>query len=474
MIHPIIPEELRERFTKAGQDHVFRFWEELDDYGRTRLLSDLESIDLDALTALNSGVGLANPLQESLLTTARPPEVVPLGEGTPRWSPQQARLAGEKSLSSGEVAVIVVAGGKGTRLGFPYPKGIFPIGPISGISLFQLHVEKIRARSRRAGRPIPLCIMTSPATDLQTRSFFEAHNNFGLDPENLLFFIQGTMPAVDAESGRLLLAAKDRLALSPDGHGGMLAALAKSGILTELRDRGIRRIFYFQVDNPLVDICCPEFLGYHILSQAQVSTQVVCKKTPFDRLGNVVEVNGRLHVVEYSDLPAKFAEITAPDGKLLFRWGSIAVHVFELDFLAESLQMAGALPWHKARKKVPYIDEHGSKIHPSAPNAIQFERFIFDLLPHASRALLVAVPAEKHFAPLKNPSGDPAGDTPEDVRNALCNLWRKWAEEAGAKVKGNPIIEISPLFALDATELSERLPRGWEIGESVYLRNPHS
>jgi UDP-N-acetylglucosamine/UDP-N-acetylgalactosamine diphosphorylase len=471
MMESEVLKNLRERFTKAGHDHVFRFWEELDDRGKSRLLSDLQSIDLELLIALHSGVGLARPLEKAMLARARPPQVVSLGVGTPQWSPEKACLAGQRSLARGEVAVIVVAGGKGTRLGFPYPKGIFPIGPLSGISLFQLHVEKIRARSRQAGHPIPLCIMTSPATDLHTRSFFEAHENFGLDAPELLFFIQGTMPAVDADTGGLLLAAKDRLALSPDGHGGMLAALAKSGILRKLQDRGIRRIFYCQVDNPLVDICCPEFLGYHILSEAMITTQVVCKKTPFDRLGNVIEVDGRLYVVEYSDLPPEFAELKAPDGNLLFRWGSIAVHVFELDFLTECLDIADALPWHKARKKVPYIDHHGNKVQPSSPNAIQFERFIFDLIPRAKQALLVAVQAEDHFAPLKNPTGDPSGDTPEDVRNALCHLWQTWVEKAGGKILENAIIEISPLFAVDPAELAEKLPKGWQVTEPVYLRN---
>ncbi len=251
----------------------------------------------------------------------------------------------------------------------------------------------------------------------------------------------------------------------------MLRALVRSGLLARLKSQGIRRFFYFQVDNPLVDICNPEFLGYHILAQSEVTTQVVAKKTPEDRLGNVVEVDGRLHVVEYSDLPRSWAERRAADGQLLFRWGSIAVHVFELAFLEKAASLAESLPWHQARKKVPFVDQQGNLTKPAAPNALQFERFIFDLLPQAERAILVAVPAEQHFAPLKNATGDPAGDTPEDVRAALVSLWRSWIEQAGGRVVGDTPVEISPLFAVEAGQLASQLPPGLVIREPLYLRS---
>lgn len=454
-----------------GQSHVLRFWSGLSETGRRRLLSQLKLIDLNQLDDLLAGRGIFSPPADEFLAAAELPEVIPFGQGVPGISPSQAREAGLESLRAGEVAVLLVAGGKGTRLGFSYPKGLFPIGPVSGVSLFQIHAEKVLARSRQVGVKIPLCIMTSLATDATTRAYFRACRFFGLAENQVRFFVQGVMPAVDANTGRILMSAKDRLALSPDGHGGMLAAIANSGLLQDLKSQGIKRLFYFQVDNPLVDVCCPEFLGYHLLAGAQLSTQVVAKKTPYDRVGNVVRLRDRLVVVEYSDLPPQLAERQAHDGGLLFRWGSIAVHIFELEFLEKALGLAGALPWHLARKKVPFINEEGVLLKPREPNAIQFERFIFDLLPYADPAILVAVPEETHFAPLKNASGDPAGDTPEAVQAALCRLWRKWLASAGVSVPEDIPVEISPLFALEPCELAGKIRPGTVLKEPAYLRD---
>ncbi|MCS7237776.1 MAG: UDPGP type 1 family protein [Thermoguttaceae bacterium] len=464
------PRELVSWLTSHGQGHLLRFWAEIPEAGRVRLLNQIQLINLDLVDDLRAGRGVAHPPDEGLLEAAELPQVIPFGKGTGEFSPSRAKEAGLESLRAGEVGVLLVAGGKGTRLGFSYPKGLFPIGPVSGVSLFQIHAEKVLARSHRLGVQIPFCIMTSLATEVSTRAYFAACRYFGLPRSQVRFFVQGVMPAVDAETGQILLAAKDRIALSPDGHGGMLAALAKSGLLEELKSAGIKRLFYFQVDNPLVDICCPEFLGYHLLSRAEVTTQVVLKKTPQDRVGNVVRVKDRLTVVEYSDLPPHLAERKGPDGGLLFRWGSIAVHIFELSFLEKALRLAEALPWHLARKKVPYVNLEGQLVQPKSPNAVQFERFIFDLLPYADRAILVAVPEETHFAPLKNASGDPGGDTPETVQAALCRLWREWLRQAGIVVSDDVPVEISPLFAVEPAELVGKLRAGTSVEEPTYLR----
>jgi UDP-N-acetylglucosamine/UDP-N-acetylgalactosamine diphosphorylase len=262
------------------------------------------------------------------------------------------------------------------------------------------------------------------------------------------------MPAVDEETGHLLLAEPGRLALNPDGHGGMLAALASAGLLDMLQSRGIEQLFYFQVDNPLVDIASPEFLGYHALARSELTSQVVRKSNPTDRVGNIIRIGDRLHVIEYSDLPNEVAHRRREDGSLLIWAGSIAVHVFDLAFLARMEGRADALPFHVARKKVPYVDSKGRKVAPSEPNAIKFERFIFDLMPSAENAVVVEVDPRRHFAPLKNASGE-ASDTPEAVREHLVARDTEWLEAAGARVAEGTPVEISPLVALDAQATAE-------------------
>ena len=197
--------------------------------------------------------------------------------GRPLWPP-------------GQVGVILVAGGQGTRLGFDKPKGMFPIGPVSDASLFQIFIEKMLAVGQQYKVRVPLFLMTSPATHADTVEYLATTERFGMQSHDVHVFCQGTMPAVDAATGQVLLADKGELAVSPDGHGGMLAALAKSGGLAEIRRRGIQQLFYLQVDNPLAPICDPAFIGYHLLSKSELSTLVVAKHTPLDRVGNFVSV----------------------------------------------------------------------------------------------------------------------------------------------------------------------------------------
>jgi UDP-N-acetylglucosamine/UDP-N-acetylgalactosamine diphosphorylase len=276
------------------------------------------------------------------------------------------------------------------------------------------------------------------------------------------------MPAVEEATGKVLLEAPGRLALSPDGHGGLLAALERAGVLGDIQRRGIEQLFYFQVDNPLVDVCGREFLGCHLQAGSELATQVIAKREPLERVGNVVEVEGRLMVIEYSDLPDEVAHRRNADGTLEIWAGSIAVHLFASAMLRRLAGSAEALPFHLARKKVAYLDATGKSIEPTQPNAIKFERFIFDLLPLAADAIVVEIDPREGFAPLKNASGA-AADTPETVQSMMIAQHRRWLEAAGAKVAENAAVEISPFYALDEEELAQKLPKGTRVEKATYF-----
>ncbi len=453
--------------TPFGQEHLLAFWEQLDEGQRNRLAKEIAAIDFALVDQLFRQPDKKDEIK-ALADRAQEPPAFRMGSGDGQVSPREAIERGEEALRAGEVAVMLVAGGQGTRLGFDAPKGVFPIGPISQKSLFQIHVEKIIAASVRYARRIPLCVMTSPATHDPTVAYFAEHNRFGLPADDLKIFCQGTMPAVDAQTGKVLLDQPFHIALSPDGHGGMLAAFTGSGLLQALQDQGVKQLFYFQVDNPLVRIADPEFLGYHLLSGSEMTTQVVAKESPLDRVGNVVRVDGRLHVIEYSDLPNDVAERRKPDGSLEIWAGSIAVHALSLEFLARVADKAEVLPFHIARKKVPFVDAAGVRVEPQKPNAIKFERFIFDLMPWAENAVVVEVDPNEHFAPLKNAPGE-ARDTPDWVRQQMVALYTRWLQQAGAQVAPNVAVEISPLFALDAEEVAEKIHPNTSISEPTYL-----
>ncbi len=469
--------DLAARLERNGQSHLLRFWEQLDPPSRARLAAEIGTIDFDQLGEL-----VRHLVFEEVPAAPEPDSVRPVPvwrlphTDSERVARRRAAEVGEAALAGGEIAVVLVAGGQGTRLGFDGPKGTYPIGPVSAASLFQIHAEKVLALSRRHGRTVPFYVMTSPDNHEATQRFFAEHNRFGL--EHLRCFVQGQMPAVDRQTGQVLLAEPGRLALSPDGHGGTLRALATPGpdgqpsCLDEMRERGVRTVFYFQVDNPLVKIADPAFLGLHRQADAEVSFKVVEKVRPEEKVGVVVESEGRPRVIEYSDLPPELAERREADGRLELWAGSIAIHIFERAFIERVVREA-SLPYHRAIKRVRFLDADGRTIDPAEPNAVKFETFIFDALPLAHRYTVVETDRPVEFEPLKNATGP---DSPATVRQRLSDLFASWLESAGATVMRRPDgsvpfgIEISPLYALDAAELKAKLPPGMVVEGPLYLR----
>ncbi|REJ65486.1 MAG: UDPGP type 1 family protein [Planctomycetota bacterium] len=458
---------LESRLARYGQEHVLAFWDELDAAGRAQLAEQLADIDLDLVDSLyRTGSDAVNFAE--LARRAEPPHAIRLAGDQNPFSPEAARARGEAALREGQVAVLVTAGGQGSRLGFAHPKSLYKIGPISGASLLQIHIEKIRATARRYGVSVPLYVMTSPVTDQETRRFLDEHDRFGLAADDVFVFCQGTMPAVDAATGKLLLAGRDRLFLSPDGHGGTVKALRRSEAFADLARRGIEHIFYFQVDNPLATVCDPEFIGYHLLAESEYTLQVIGKRSPQEKLGNVVRVDERTQIIEYSDLPDEAAEWRNDDGSLKLWAGSIAVHMFGVDFLRRVAESDVGLPFHRAIKRVPHLGEGGEPVEPAEPNAVKFEQFIFDLLPLARESLSVEVAADDTFAALKNAPGAPL-ESPEYVQRMMSDLHRRWLRQVGAEVDEQTIVEISPLFALDAEQLAERVAPGTVVSDDTYF-----
>lgn len=469
------PQDLVSRFELFEQQHVLAHWDSLTAGERQHLQQELEAIDLELIESLYKGEVDA-PDWAALARSAEPPPAMRLadrrGEGVSElgFNASEAKAIGGEALRAGKIGILLVAGGQGSRLGFEHPKGMYPVGPLSDATLLEIHLKKAVALTKKYGAAVPVYLMTSPVTHDEQLEFLADHKNFGLPEDDLLVFCQGTMPAVDANTGKLLLAGPGELFKSPDGHGGTVAALDKSGAIDHMRRRGVEQLFYFQVDNPLVPIGDAELIGYHLLAESELTSIAVAKQTPEEKLGNFVMLGDRLHVIEYSDFPDEVAQQTGSDGSLKFWAGSIAIHVFGVAFLKRMLTLKDALPFHIANKKVPHIDAAGKLIEPGKPNALKFERFIFDLLPQAKRPIVVEYTEEECFAPLKNAPGAPK-DTPEYVQQFMVNQHREWLEAAGAKVEAGIAVEIDPLWAVDAEVVAERVKPGTEFAEPTLLRD---
>ncbi|KAM3911267.1 UDP-N-acetylhexosamine pyrophosphorylase-like protein 1 [Leptodactylus fuscus] len=468
--------EIRRRLQGAGQEQLLSFWDELSPGERDSLLGELRLLDgaelqehcrraLDAYVRESS-----SPQRLDHRMSPVPPEFL----GSVRKSAPEELEAweeeGYRQISQNKVAVLLLAGGQGTRLGVTYPKGMYSVGLPSGKTLYQIQAERILRLQQLAGEKystrctVPWYIMTSEFTLNPTRAFFEQHNFFGIDRTDVVMFEQRMLPAVGF-NGKVILERKDKVAMAPDGNGGLYKALADNHILEDMEARGISYIHVYCVDNILVKLADPVFIGFCVSKGADCGAKVVEKSYPSEPVGVVCQVDGIYQVVEYSEISPETAEKCNPDGSLTYNAGSICNHFFTLDFLKN---MAGSLEkrlgYHVAIKKVPYVDEEGNLVKPTRPNGIKMEKFVFDVFQFAKNFVAFEVVREEEFSPLKN--ADTADkDTPTTARRSL--LWQhyRWALKAGAKFTnangraiaenaGTPeadeppaICEISPLIS---------------------------
>jgi UDP-N-acetylglucosamine/UDP-N-acetylgalactosamine diphosphorylase len=444
---------------------VFRFWEGLEPAARERLESQAAAIDLEALERAS--------VTARARTAQPPPQLRPMpvlrlpGRGGDEAQWAAARARGEALLAAGRVAVLVVAGGQGSRLGFGGPKGVFPIGPVSTRTLFELQAQRIRRLCARYRVRLPWYVMTSESTDASVREHFSKHDFFGLPREDVFFFQQRMVPALDLE-GRLVLDRRDHVFESPDGHGGVVPALAASGALDDLAARGCTSLFYWQVDNPLVRIADPVYLGLHAGAGAEVSCKVVAKRDPLEKVGHVALVDGKPGIVEYTEIDPVARDARDARGELVLWAGGISIYVFETAFLQRAVRDADRwLPFHASAKKIPTLDAAGRPISPQEPNGWKLERFVFDLLPCAERVSVVETGRDE-YSPLKNDQG---GESPATARRDLSRLYRGWLAEAGVALPaGEDLVEIDESQFDGAHDLRARgITRVAQAGDAIRI-----
>ncbi len=476
---------IRNRLETVQQGHLLKFYDELPEERRAALLDQIEAIELEAVPALVSQY-VKSETPFALPKSLEPAPYYPRDPHSPirSWDAAAAKAAGEEIISAGKVAAFVVAGGQGTRLGYDGPKGCYPTACVSEKPLFELFAEQILASSRTYGSVIPWYIMTSPLNHKATVAAFEENDYYGLNKSNVMFFQQGTMPAFDLKTGRILLAAKDQVATSPDGHGGSLLALVKSGAAKDMRNRGVEHISYFQVDNPHVRVIDPVFLGLHAAgedSSGEMSSKMLPKAEAKEKVGVFTRANGKTTVIEYSDMPDQLAEARDADGNLKYLAGSIAIHAISVAFVEKVVgDPTMQLPYHRAVKKVPHIDlETGEAVQPAEPNGVKLERFVFDAIPMAGASIVYETDRVEEFAPVKNAEGVDSIVTSKELQTERA---ARWLEAAGVEIPrtrdGKPdcVIEISPLTALSSQQLRKRaeadpslLPAKIERGARVVL-----
>ncbi len=436
-------QEAEKLLAKCSQEHVLKHWKKLNKKEREALLEQIATIDPKSVSRCREALGKGAEVPDS--SKGKAPKVAVL-KGKKL---AEARAAGEVELSEGRVAALLVAGGQGSRLGYDGPKGCYEIGPITNAPLFYFHARKILARSIRYGASIPFYVMTSEANNAATVQCFEENDYFGLNPDDVFFFTQGMWPGMSAE-GKIILDQPGHIFMSPDGHGGLLAALKRSGALADMKKRGIKSVFFFQVDNPLVEIADPAFIGYHVMNKSEYSLKLCAKRDPKEKVGMPMRFGDTYRMVEYTEMTDEQCNRKDKSGKLYFLYGSPAIHVFDRAFLER--EAARPMPLHLAFKKIPYVDEKGALVKPSEPNGYKFEKFIFDILPNAKTATFLAFDPKDEFSPVKNAEG---ADSPASCKADMQAKWRSWLKECGVTVDESVPVEIDPVYALDAEDLKE-------------------
>ena len=440
-----------------GQEHVFTYWNELTAAEKKDLIQELAAIDFPLMKKL---YGESDEVKHHEFS---PAPFIHL-HGIDEQDFPAARKAGAEHIASGKTAAFLVAGGQGSRLGFDGPKGKFPIGPVSGKTLFHFHGEKIRKAELQYSTTIPFLVMTSKDNHEETVDFFRKEKFFGLKEENVHIFRQNMIPSIDMK-GRLILSSKSSIFMNPDGHGGSLYALNDSGILKTIRDQGIETLSYFQVDNPLVNIIDPLFIGFHIMKDSQVSSKALIKAYPEEKTGVFVEFpDGKTGIIEYSDMTNEQLHQRGPDGNLLYSAGNPAIHLFSTSFITglTGRDQGMTLPFHRAVKKISAF-KNGTA---GEIEGYKFEKFVFDALPLAERSLILETKREDEFAPVKNASGK---DSPESASEMMHSLYCRWLKNEGITVPESvKILEISPLLSADGSGFPKKL--NILPAEKVYLK----
>jgi UDP-N-acetylglucosamine/UDP-N-acetylgalactosamine diphosphorylase len=459
-------ERILSLLTQYKHQRVLRCFELLDASAQEALLRELASIDFSAVAGRYDMYAAGEAHTEKIFQEAD--LLSPGADGCSNQECERLCALGRQALRDGRVALFLVAGGQGSRLGFDGPKGCFPVSPLESKSLFQLFAEQVLALNRRYGVRLPWYILTSQENHQATLDFFREHGFFGLQPADVRCIIQEQIPSVDID-GQFLLGDDGLLFKNPNGHGGSLYALQDSGALDDMAASGIDEIFYFQVDNPLVKIADPLFIGAHIDRRAQMSTKVVRKTDPGEKVGIIGRVNGRLGCIEYSELTAEQTSERCSDGSLRFKSANIAVHMLNREFVEQLVRSADFhLPWHSAVKDIVCLKPQGGRLVEESVKGIKFEMFIFDALGFAGRSVTLEVPREEEFSPVKNADG---ADSPESARAAMLERARSWLVKAlpGREIPEKLQAEISPLFALDEQELSEKINSDIPLNSTLYL-----
>ncbi|XP_063681561.1 UDP-N-acetylhexosamine pyrophosphorylase-like protein 1 [Bolinopsis microptera] len=478
---------LKSSLAAHGQEHLLAHWEDLSSDQKDDLYRDIQSIDFtDHLKSFKRCMQkeLSAPGKEDYLKPLPPDaceSVFISNKINEKWTNR-----GLKEISEGKVALLLMAGGQGTRLGVPYPKGMYNVGLQSSKCLYQLQAERVRKQEQLAAemygssKAIRWYIMTSEHTKKATVDYFKSNGWFGLSEENIIFFEQEMIPCLSLD-GKVIMDSKFSIARAPGGNGDLYRSMGNEGVLQDMLKKGVRSVHCYCVDNILNKVPDPLFIGCCLDRQSDCGAKVVSKAYPTEAVGVICECNGTWKVVEYSEISKETANMVDSEGKLLFSQGNICNHYFTTSFLTKVIEgKESQLIHHVARKKIPTINSSGERVLPTEINGIKMEKFVFDVFQFSEKFTVLEVARNEEFSPLKNPPGAPKC-SPQTCLEDLSNQHKRWIIRAGGTFKNEGLCEISPLVSCTGENLEDlvkdkffSLPLHLEVTHKNGYHNGHT
>ncbi len=399
-----------------NQEHIIKWLDKLEEKERKELINQINSIDFHQLSELYQSTKKEIEIKENKIEEIKYLDKAKLT----KEQKEKFDTLGEEAIKNGQYAVVTMAGGQGTRLEHPGPKGTFKLDVYGkGKYLFEILAENLKEANKKYNANIPWYIMTSKENNEETCKFLEKNNYFGYDKESLIIFTQGELPLID-EEGKLLIGKNKKIKQASDGNGGVFASLRTSGALADMKERGIKWVFIGGVDNVLLKMADTTLLGMAIDKNVEIASKSVVKASPSEKVGVFCKMNGHPKVIEYTELPEKMAEELDENGELKYGESHIMCNLFTIDAIEKISKET--LIYHSAHKKNSYLDENGKEIIPKEPNSYKFEAFIFDAFEFFDDIAILRGKREDDFAPVKNKEGV---DSPKTAKELYEKYWER-------------------------------------------------
>ena len=409
-------QEIIKLLKEYNQEHVVRLMKKLDAEKQEELIKQIQRIDFHQISELYNNTKKEIEFKEGKIEPLKYLDKAKLTDNQRKKFDE----LGEKIIKSGEYAVVTMAGGQGTRLGHPGPKGTFKLDVYGkGKYLFEILTENLKEANQKYDVTIPWYIMTSKENNEETVQFLEKNNYFGYDKDFVTIFTQSELPLVDLQ-GKLLINKDFMIKEASDGNGGTYSSLRASGCLAEMKEKGIKWVFIGGVDNVLLKMADVTLLGMAKDKNVQIASKSVVKANPHEKVGVFGKMNGHPKVIEYSELPKRMAEQCDRNGELKYGESHIMCNLYTIEAIEKISKET--LMYHSALKKNSYIDEDGKEVIPEEPNSYKFESFIFDAFEFFDDIAILRGKREDDFAPVKNKEGV---DSPKTAKELYEKFWNK-------------------------------------------------